>query len=364
MSILEAKLSELRLSSERFLRSSEQIRQSVTTTQEIIDGLFALGYESPGAIQFMMHYNTQRAAMNDWAGTLAQFARVLGGTAEDLERLNRERSERPFHLRRTHREFGSTEIAAAGVMAAAPLAAGYVSQANLAVQGQLWDARTQLIDQRAHLAALNEQRAAQAEALEMLRGRIVAHDATANPDSVMRVQAMNAELAALDAQIAEQEADVAALELRVSDLETRLERVEPAPGANPQAIIALEGGQTNPWVQANTQDCVQHIAVRMPIPDALAGDAHLWNDLARQHPEYGISRGDTPLAGSVIVMEREHSYASDDYGHLLYVERVDVNGGVWVTDNHHPEPVLLSALTDEVSGANLHYLYFPWHTRA
>jgi hypothetical protein len=46
----------------------------------------------------------------------------------------------------------------------------------------------------------------------------------------------------------------------------------------------------------------------------------------------------------------------------MYVERVD-NGAVWITDNTHRSPILLTDLTAEVSGQNIHYLYFPWWTQ-
>lgn len=94
----------------------------------------------------------------------------------------------------------------------------------------------------------------------------------------------------------------------------------------------------------------------------MALDAHSWNDLVLEHPEYGISIGDQPLEGSVIVLEREHSYADDVFGHVLYVESVS-DGEVWVTDNNNPEPIRFSDLTDQTTGDLVSYLYFPWHTR-
>ena len=45
----------------------------------------------------------------------------------------------------------------------------------------------------------------------------------------------------------------------------------------------------------------------------------------------------------------------------MYVERVDMDG-VWITDNLHSAPVKLADLTSEISGANISYLYLPWHT--
>jgi hypothetical protein len=90
----------------------------------------------------------------------------------------------------------------------------------------------------------------------------------------------------------------------------------------------------------------------------------LWDQAAVQLPQYGITSGDIPLTGSVMVLEPTHSYADDVFGHILYVEKVD-HGIVWVTDNLHPDsPVQLTAIMDEISGPNVTYLYFPWHTQA
>jgi surface antigen len=116
-------------------------------------------------------------------------------------------------------------------------------------------------------------------------------------------------------------------------------------------------------VKANTQDCVNYIVGKIPIPDGMAGNAYLWNERAAALPQYGVTSGDVPLVGSVLVMEQAHPYADPVFGHLMYVERVDMDG-VWVTDNVHAEPVKLADLTDEVSGENIRYLYLPWHTRA
>jgi surface antigen len=63
-------------------------------------------------------------------------------------------------------------------------------------------------------------------------------------------------------------------------------------------------------------------------------------------------------------MQPDHPFADDRFGHVMYVERVDPDGAVWVTDNFNHEPVLLSRLTDEVSGPNIQYLYLPWQTQA
>jgi len=73
--------------------------------------------------------------------------------------------------------------------------------------------------------------------------------------------------------------------------------------------------------------------------------------------------GDVPLAGSVLVMQPDHPFADDRFGHVMYVERVDSSGGVWITDNFHHEPVLLSTLTNVTTGPDITYMYFPWQTQ-
>jgi surface antigen len=100
----------------------------------------------------------------------------------------------------------------------------------------------------------------------------------------------------------------------------------------------------------------------MPIPPGIPGNAMTWIDNAIANPEYGITVGNVPLTGSVIVMQPEHSFAHDVFGHVMYVERVE-NGQIWVTDNFHHQPVLLNDMTDELAGPYIQYMYFPWQTQ-
>lgn len=160
-----------------------------------------------------------------------------------------------------------------------------------------------------------------------------------------------------------QTAKIRGIEAELADLSLRLDKITPAPGADPALIKAMEGAQTAAIIKQNTQDCVNYVVNRMAIPPKLPTDAHLWNDNIAKMPEYGIRIGHEPLEGSVMVMEREHPYADDLYGHLMYVERVE-GDRVWVTDNYHPEPVLLTDVTDVTSGPTITYLYFPWETKA
>lgn len=171
--------------------------------------------------------------------------------------------------------------------------------------------------------------------------------------------------------VSEIDAKIEVIQAKITDLNQngdvlfhRLQRVGIGEEANIDLIKKLEHGKLFSWDVPQEYGCVRHIAQRMPVPAKILQDARLWDNFAMDHPEYGIGIGSEPLQGSVIVMEPEHTFANDTYGHLMYVEKVE-NGEVWITDNFHPsESVRLSDLTKELSGANIHYLYFPWHTSA
>ena len=129
-------------------------------------------------------------------------------------------------------------------------------------------------------------------------------------------------------------------------------------------IHELEGSESAPYVLSNTRDCVNYIASRVPIPGELAANAHLWDQRAGEYPQFGIRVSEVPLPGSILVMEAEHPYADDRYGHVMLVERVDSAGNIWITDNNHASPTRLSDLTTETSGERVKYLYLPWFTKA
>jgi hypothetical protein len=200
--------------------------------------------------------------------------------------------------------------------------------------------------------------------LDDLETRLRSFNPDVNLDSIARVQTLHAQAANLNAQISASEANVRQIEAHIHELITRLDRVKPGPGADLELIQQMVGAQSAEHIRSSTEGCVHYIVTRMAIPEGIPLDAHLWDEQAARFPQYGITVGNVPLQGSVIVLEPSHEYADDVYGHLLYVERV-VNGDVWVTDNYHPNtPILLSEITTEITGSNVHYLYFPWETRA
>jgi surface antigen len=238
----------------------------------------------------------------------------------------------------------------------------YISVFNRPAYDRLVQEQAALADSQKQLDELLQTRQDTVEDLEALKNRLVSFDKNVNLETVPRVQALESQLAALDTEIANVQHDIGDLKANIADLNHRLTLVKPGAGADLNLIITMETSQTSEWIKQNTQDCVNYIVNRMPIPGGMPADAHLWDEMAQKFPQYGITSGNVPLVGSVIVMETPHSYASDLYGHLMYVESID-GADVWVTDNLHAEPVKLSDLTAELSGDNLKYLYFPWHTK-
>ncbi len=242
----------------------------------------------------------------------------------------------------------------------------YANRQNQELLTQMQQQQAQLETVQSSRERLLERRSELQGELDDLLGRMnSAGGVTPNA----RVRGLQEQIAALDAEIAGADQQINDLQTSIQGLETRLERVSPAGGADLELIASLEDSQTSQAIlnatrQAdNSVNCVNWVCSRMPIPPGIPNNAYLWPENALAHPEYGIRMGDVPLAGSVMVMQPDHPFADDRFGHVLYVERVDANGNVWVTDNFNHDPVLLSSLTDITSGPDITYMYFPWETQ-
>ena len=246
----------------------------------------------------------------------------------------------------------------------APLEA-YMSGPNRQLYDQIGESQEQIVTEQENLDYLQMRRQAVEEQLNDLTARL--EEAGGNTDNA-RVQALRDEIATIDGEIANSETRITDLQTHISDIQTRLELVRPGAGADLDLIASLEGTRTidailNATRQAdNSINCVNWVCTRMPIPPGIPGNAMTWIDNAMARPELGITVGSTPLAGSVIVMQPDHSFANDQFGHVMYVERVE-NGMIWVTDNNNHTPRLLQDLTDELTGPNIQYMYFPWQTQ-
>ncbi len=256
---------------------------------------------------------------------------------------------------------GGTGDAAADTPAAPQEA--YVNQANLQLQEQVDAAQVDIEARQANIATLQEQRTRmQVQIDQMLTAT--------GGEPTARIRGMQQQLADIDALIGGEQTTIDQLQQHIDQLTERLALVTPPPGADIDLIRSMEGSRTSEAIlrathQAdNSVNCVNWVCTRAPIPPGIPTNARDWVNNAMNHPEYGIQVGDQPLTGSVIVMQPEHSFADDRFGHVMYVERVDPNGEVWVTDNFNHEPVLLSRLTNEVSGPNIQFLYLPWQTQA
>lgn len=365
---IEIKLDEMRRAAEAIRQSSMRIAVSVEEVERVMSEIFALGFSSAGILHLEALYERQRGVMIEWAGALAAFGDNLERAAGDIEqaalrpdgmRFN------PLRLMLDLKTRRAISIPAAGSLSpGVPLMIGeWVSIANRPLYDRLLEKQAALAQNETRLTTLLTTRQQISEDLLALRNRVISFDQTARPENMPRVKALEDEIQRADDEAIQTQNHIAQIRMEIYEIQDRLARVAPAPGADLDLIRAMESGQTPAWVRANTEGCVQYIATRMNVPDGITRDAHLWIEEAAKMPQYGISVGDRPLAGSVIVMAREHSFADDAHGHLMYVERVDARGDVWITDNFHADPARLADVTTEVSGPNIRYLYFPWQTR-
>ena len=363
MSEIHLKLSELRDCAEQLRQSKRQLDQSLTNIGDVLRELTVLGMEEH---EFVALGRPQMHTITHWTQRLNHFADRLTATADDVE--NAVLFELPHFdlslLPERDPIVSQTMGIPSSVVEVTTLDTGglYVSSANTDLFLTLRERQNLLAEQIGERTILVEQHQTAVSELEATRNRALSYNPDLDLNSVPRIQALQNEVSQLESEITQMDTTITSLETEVQTLDTRLMTIQPSSGADMSIIADMEGSATNPHVVNNTYDCVNHVVQKLPIPHNMALDAHSWNDLALQHPEYGITIGDQPLEGSVIVLEREHSYADDVFGHVLYVESVS-DGEVWVTDNNNPEPIRFSDLTDQTTGDLVSYLYFPWHTR-
>lgn len=387
MTEVSVKLSELRYAADQMYRSGLRIEQSVQEVRITIAFLLASGFQGSGAAQSAALSADYYAAMENWSRDIRLFATRLDEAADDIEQaiIRANTSEPPpladagLPLRRgssfvalmRRQEKRKRELDAVRKVLMSdpeplpPLGlSDYVSGVNRPLHDLLLDQKRALASEQTRLDILMQTRQQVEGDLIALRNRLTSYQAAVDLSGVPRVRTLEGQIERLDGEITDAQGKIGGLQKDIHELVERLARVRPGPGADVQLILEMENGQTVEWVKANTQDCVNYVVNRMPIPEGVAANAYLWDDKAAQFARYGITSGDAPLVGSVVVLEKEHRYADDVFGHLMYVERVE-DGDVWVTDNRHPDwPVKLSILTDELTGPSIKYLYFPWHTRA
>lgn len=246
----------------------------------------------------------------------------------------------------------------------------YVSAANAPLKRELDEKKALLEQTETRLAELEAERADKADLLGRLQAAVVANP-EGNRQLEEQIEELKKRLTEIDTEMYYGSEDIPKLRKDIEALQKRLDIFQFGPDADWDAIRSYEGGETSIWIREatrnedNSVNCVNYVVNRMPIPPELPFNAHLWDEQVTKYgSKYGITIGDVPLEGSVIVMEREHSYAHDIYGHVMYVEKVDENGVVWVTDNNYMDkPVRLDDLTSETSGPYIKYLYFPWQTK-
>ncbi|XWX02541.1 CHAP domain-containing protein [Aggregatilineales bacterium SYSU G02658] len=390
MSELEARLTSLQNGAEQLRRSAERVDLSVQAALREIDSLLLTGYESPTVYLLLDELTRRRAAVSGLGAGLRQMGEalqtahdeiaaavgdghvdavaVVGGALPAAITTTRSHILPPSRrAQRLARMLAAAPTAPAPEMAAPTgiawaVSVPFVAAVNRTLHEDWNAARHKLQTSHSLRDALLSERDQQQTELNALSNRILAADPQARLEAIPQVAELQGRIADLDAQIDHLNAQITATEAEFNALHERFQRVMPGAAADVPLIARMEHGQTAQAVLDNTQDCVHYVASRMAIPPGMATNAHLWNDNVARLAQYGLQVGDVPLEGSVLVMERDHPYAHSVYGHVMYVERVDARG-VWVTDNQHPEPVLLSSLTSETQ-AHISYVYFPWQTKA
>lgn len=362
--MVSARLQDLRSAASAIARSADSLRLAAERVHTEVGGLAAqVDPSSSSAFATLAH----SGRLDTLIGTIAGLAAQLARAADDIESAGRWHGP-PLGILWDRMGGGARiTVRPPEPSAAAPTytLGSYISRANRPLYDQLLADQASLAEQHKRIAEANAARSAALEERGALLNRLVAYgtpEAAALNDPRVRSLDAAAEAAGRDAEHASDQA--AALEQRIKSTTQRLLAVTPPDAADPTIIRSLEGGQSEPYVLANTRDCVNYVASRVPIPGELAANAHLWDERAAELTRFGIRVSDTPLAGSILVLEADHPYADDRYGHVALVEYVDSAGGVWITDNNHAQPVRLDTLTSETTGDRVKYLYLPWYTKA
>ena len=372
MSEVSVRVSELRNAAESLKQSAFRLQIAVDNIVPIIDQSLL---DALPASESALLYQSHKANITALPAKITQFATNLDHAANDIDAAVDSQSRVVVHFYAPKRvKIGnspnvsallSSNTAGSNVPTANKMTLdAYISRRNQPLFDELERTQSNLKDKSSAMALLMNQRTLITEDMTALKNRMLSFDASASVETHPRVMAFQTQLNQLDTQIDAVQLDIDHLQLNVNHLSERLDRVTPAVGAELDAILPLEDAVNPEWMKNSTFGCVNHIVDKMPLPNGVPRDALLWDDAAKQLPQYGISWGDTPLEGSVLQLDPSHPYADDQYGHVLYVE--SVNGGdVWVTDNNHPhDPVRLSDITNQLNGDDMRYLYFPWHTGA
>jgi len=375
MSEIAVRITELQNAAERLKQSAFRLQVAVDSVVPIVDQSLL---DALPLSENAMLYQSHKANIASIPAKIQGFAQNLSNAADDISvavegqtggihvvhfyaptRVKFNHSPNMADLLRSNT--GETTPTTIGKMSISD----YISARNRHLYDGLTTAQHTLNDKSSAMTLLMNKRENLSEDLTALKNRLLSYDASTSVDTQPRVMMIQGEIDALDLQIDGLQNEITGLRTDVSDLTERLNRVAPATGAELEAIVALEATQDNPlWMQNSTYGCVNHIVDKMPLPNGVPRDALLWDDAALQLPQYGISWGETPLEGSVLQLDPSHPYADDQYGHVLYVESVQ-GDTVWVTDNLNPDkPVRLQDLTSKLSGEDMRYLYFPWHTGA
>jgi surface antigen len=355
------RLADLREAAQRFQQSAARLDTVTVRLEQVLRELDMLGLDA-ALLPTMPQVRARLYAGN--GDVLRGFATRLRHAADDVQQAVDQPRLLPHFDLSLLADARPIEMPVVAVSAVAPLPLGwYVSAGNRPMYDTLLATQNRLTDTQAKIAALSSQRETLVSDIAALRNRLLSFDPQTDLSTVRPLQGMEQRLMLLDQEIVAHQQDAGNLTDHIATLEHRLQLVQPATGADWNAIQQLETAHSPQYMVDNTYDCVQYVVSKVAIPDGLAVDALNWHQAAANLPEYGITVSETPLPGAILQMDPQHSYADDVFGHVMIVERVE-HGVVWVTDNYHPDiPVKLSDITGETSGDYMRYLYLPWHTR-
>ncbi len=111
------------------------------------------------------------------------------------------------------------------------------------------------------------------------------------------------------------------------------------------------GGDWHNWANGGYafRNCTDYVAYRTGAPGGL-GNAKAWDDRA---PSYGLTVSGTPRAGAAAVSN------SGTYGHVMYVEAVNSDGSILISDYNRAGPGEYGVSTlSAATASNLRYVYF------
>lgn len=215
------------------------------------------------------------------------------------------------------------------------------------LEGQQKAVQRELETQKAQRAQLAAKESEKQKLIEDTKGEENAYRERANANN-LRVEQLRAAQAEANARAAQ-----AAMRSNGGSSQVSIPAGEPGGGGYPGAWASAPlDAYVDPW-GLYTRECVSYVAWKIHSTGRYvphfggAGNANQWPSTVAR---YGISSGSTPKAGAAAVMNIGY------YGHVMYVESVNGDGTITVSDYNFAWDGLYRKYTR--SAAGLTYVYF------